>query len=164
MVPLGHPAGDPTPSAIDIAPPCPSGDPRLEDMVLLGEVHHRLTAALEEELEQRCGLPLRSFEVLLQLMRAPHHQLTVTELAHRVDFTSGGATRLVDRLEQAALVERVHCPSDRRSVWVRLTSAGERAFAAAVAVHLETLDERLVKPLSSGERQALRVALHKLLA
>lgn len=40
-------------------------------------------------------------------------------------LTTGGATRLVDRMEAAALVERVTDPADRRGRLVRLTPLGE---------------------------------------
>jgi DNA-binding MarR family transcriptional regulator len=38
-------------------------------------------------------------------------------------------TRLVDRLEQAGLAERLPNPADRRGVLVRATPAGQRVFS-----------------------------------
>ncbi|MGZ8734907.1 MAG: MarR family winged helix-turn-helix transcriptional regulator, partial [Acidimicrobiia bacterium] len=46
---------------------------------------------------------------------------TMSELACQLGLTSGGATRLVDRVVEAGLVVRTSCPSDRRVQWVVLT-------------------------------------------
>lgn len=44
--------------------------------------------------------------------------LTAGELAERTGLTTGAATRLIDRLEAAGFVRRVHDPADRRRVIV----------------------------------------------
>ena len=46
-------------------------------------------------------------------------------LAQQVALTTGGVTRLVDRMISAGLVERVPCPTDRRVLFAALTPAGE---------------------------------------
>jgi DNA-binding MarR family transcriptional regulator len=44
-------------------------------------------------------------------------------------LTSGGVTRLVDRMAAAGLVERADDPDDRRGRLVRLTPLGEEKAA-----------------------------------
>lgn len=52
--------------------------------------------------------------------------VTAGELAEQMALTTGAVTGVVDRLEQARIVERVKDPSDRRRVVVRVTSDPER--------------------------------------
>lgn len=71
-------------------------------------------------------------------------------------------TRLVDRLERAGLVERLPNPNDRRSVLVRATAAGQRAFAA-VTPKLQDFHRRQWSNLAPGEVDTLHVLLAKAL-
>ncbi len=132
-------------------------------MSLLMETHARLTRVLGAELRSGAGLPLSWFELLLRLRRAESGFLTMSQLATEISLTSGGVTRLVDRLVEAGLVERRDCPSDRRSVYVALTAAGTARLDDALALHLEGIERHLLDPLSAGERAALEEALSKVL-
>jgi DNA-binding MarR family transcriptional regulator len=55
--------------------------------------------------------------------------LTPTELSARMDMTSGTMTALLDRVEKAGFLSRNTNPKDRRSLVIRVTSAGEQAIA-----------------------------------
>src|SRR5689334_22881282 len=76
--------------------------------------HARIVRELDAELQARAGLPLRAYEVLLQLEDAPAQRLRMSELAERLLLSAGGATRLVDRLQQDGLVYRSTDGGDRR--------------------------------------------------
>ena len=99
------------------------------------EVHGRLERRLGAELEARCDLPLAWFEVLVRLGRSEDGQLTMGALAEQVTLTTGGVTRLVDRMEAAGYVARLPCPSDRRVAYAAITKAGRRKLAEASEVH-----------------------------
>ena len=47
--------------------------------------------------------------------------MSVSELAEEAGLTSGSATTLVDRLEEAGYASRTRDPTDRRRVMVNLT-------------------------------------------
>jgi DNA-binding MarR family transcriptional regulator len=79
-----------------------------------------------------------------------------------VSLTTGGVTRLVDRMVEAGLVARQNCPSDRRSVHVVLTPAGESTLGRAIGEHIEGIDRHLMAPLNDADRAALAAALSKL--
>ncbi len=145
-------------------PACPLGtdDERITLMGLLLEAHARLTRVLGAELESSCDLPLSWYDVMIRLGRAPDGHLTMTRLASEVSLTSGGITRLVDRMVAAGYVERLSCPTDRRSVFVVLTPAGTRKLEEATAEHLRGLERHLLGPLDDGDRAALATALRKL--
>ena len=46
-------------------------------------------------------------------------ELTMTEIAKKMDHTTAAATGLVDRLEKLGHVERCHAKSDRRKILVK---------------------------------------------
>lgn len=142
---------------------CPlAQDERITLMGLLVEAHARLTRVLGSELEAACGLPLSWYDVMVRLDRSPDGHLTMTRLAGEVSLTSGGITRLVDRMVTAGYVERLGCPTDRRSVFVALTPAGTRMLEEATAEHLRGLERHLLDPLDHADRAALATALRKL--
>ncbi len=150
-----------SPVTIDTAA-CPSGDERVLLFGLLAETNARLSRDLATALEAECGLPLAWFDVLLRLRRAEDGRLKMSQMADAIVHSTGGTTRLVDRLEEAGLVTRQSCPNDRRAVYVAITPAGNARLDGALAVHLEFLDRQLATRLSEDERAALRGLLTKL--
>jgi MarR family transcriptional regulator, 2-MHQ and catechol-resistance regulon repressor len=138
-------------------------DPRIELMGLLVRTHRRLTDTLGRELEQQVGIPLVFFDVLIHVGAAPDGRLTMSRLSSDVALTTGGVTRLVDRMADAGLVERQNCPNDRRSVHVVLTPQGRAVLGQAVAAHIDGIDRHLMAHLDDADRSALTTALGKLL-
>ncbi|HVA70190.1 MAG TPA: MarR family transcriptional regulator [Acidimicrobiales bacterium] len=141
---------------------CPSSDEKVALFGLLLETNARLSKELETMLEATCELPLAWFEVLMQLREAPEGRLKMSQMAEAIFHSSGGTTRLVDRLEEAALVTREHCPSDRRAIYVAITEAGNTKLDEALGVHLGYLDRHLAARLSDAERLTLTALLTKL--
>lgn len=137
-------------------------DERITLMGLLLESHAKLTRVLGAELEAACGLPLTWYDVMIRLGRSPEGHLTMSRLATEVSLTSGGITRLVDRMVAAGYVERSGCPTDRRSVYVELTPDGTSKLEEATVEHLHGLDRHLLAPLDHADREALATALRKL--
>jgi MarR family transcriptional regulator, 2-MHQ and catechol-resistance regulon repressor len=127
--------------------PEPWDDDRLTVYGLLLEAHHALLAEFGSEIEAASSVPLNWFEVLLRLARSPDQQLRMTELARQVRLSTSGLSRLFERMEEAGLVRRDICPSDRRGWLAVLTPSGRRVLRKGLAVHLPSLERRLVKPL-----------------
>jgi DNA-binding MarR family transcriptional regulator len=138
-------------------------DERLQLMGLLVRTHRRLTDTLGRELEEAAGIPLVFFDVLIHVGAAPERRLTMSTLSTDVSLTTGGVTRLVDRMAEAGLVARENCASDRRSVYVVLTPQGQAVLDRAVAAHVQSIERHLMAPLGSRDRAALQVALTKVL-
>lgn len=143
-------------------PACPSSDERVVLFGLLAETNARLERRLGLALEAGCDLPLAWYEVLLQLHRSPEGRLKMSQVADAIVHSSGGTTRLVDRMEEAGLVERQVCRSDRRAVYVAITASGEERLSGALAVHLDYVERDLVARLDEGERATLAALLAKL--
>jgi DNA-binding MarR family transcriptional regulator len=120
-----------------------------------------MAAALERRLADECDLSMQWFEVLIRLARSPGHRLRMCDLANQVALSPSGLTRAVDRLEEAQLVAREHCPEDRRVSYASLTDAGLARIEAALPAHLGHLDEYFVGVLTPEELQQLTAAMRK---
>lgn len=105
----------------------------------LVEAHSSLGRQLGRELEQQCGLTHTEFEVMLRISRADGGQLSMSSLAQQVALTTGGVTRLLDRMIDAGLVRRVPCPTDRRVAFAALTASGQKMLNEALQVHAANL-------------------------
>ncbi len=108
---------------------------------------NRLAYILGRALEEQCGISHLMFEVLLILGRAGEPGLSMRAIAQEQVLTTGGATRLVDRMEAAGLVTRVESPADRRGKLVRLTPLGEETTVRASRIHVENIRQYFVEPL-----------------
>lgn len=108
---------------------------------------NRLEYLLGRALEEECGVSHLMFEVLLILGRAGDAGLPMRSIAQEQVLTTGGATRLVDRMEAAGLVERSGDPADRRGTLVRLTAKGEDTAVRAAQVHVANIRRHFVAPL-----------------
>ncbi len=125
------------------------------------EAQGRLERRLGAELQARCGVPHAWFEVLVRLSRSDDGQLTMGDLAEQVTLTTGGVTRLIDRMVAAGYVERRPSPTDRRVSYAALTAAGRRKLDEAVAVHGANL-RAIFAGFTDEERETLDVLLDRL--
>jgi MarR family 2-MHQ and catechol resistance regulon transcriptional repressor len=138
-------------------------DERIQLMGLMVRTNRRLTESLGRELEQSVGIPLVFFDVLIHVAAAPETRLTMSRLSTDVALTTGGVTRLVDRMVDAGLVERQNCPNDRRSIHVVLTPKGRAVLGQAVAAHVDGIERHLMAHLDVSDRGDLVRVLSKVL-
>jgi DNA-binding MarR family transcriptional regulator len=118
-------------------------------------VHAVLTRELDEELRRSSGLPLSSYDVLVNLESAPDRQMRMSELADAVLLSRSGLTRLVERLEREGLLARADCPSDARGSLAVLTDEGMQRLAQARKTHLRGVRERFLSTFSDEELEQL---------
>jgi DNA-binding MarR family transcriptional regulator len=126
--------------------------------------HSRLWRDLEASLLARHGLSLNAYDVLVLLDEAPGGTRRMSELAAAVLMTSGGFTRLADRLEGAGLIVRRRCETDARGFDVSLTDAGRELIERARATHRADVRERFLGRLSPEEQEALAALWERILA
>ena len=126
--------------------------------------HAALEPILNRELEAACGLPLRWFDVLTQLHMTPHKRLSMTELANAVLLSKSGLTRLVDRIEEAGLVQRASAPGDRRSLLIVLTPSGEKTLKRAAPIHEDGIRRHFGAYIRDNEAAAVEAALGRIAA
>lgn len=137
-------------------------DGRLRTFGLLLEAQARLTRLFDRLLRDSAGISLQTFEVLLRIARSDGGRVTMSELAGAVALTTGGVTRLADRLEMDGLVRRAASGDDRRVVHLVLTAQGQRVLATAVRHHLEDLDEHLAARIDPADLQRFERVLDTL--
>src|SRR4051794_22475298 len=97
--------------------------------------HARLVRELDEELTERHGLQLSSYDVLVQLDEAPGGRLRMSPLADAVLLSRSGLSRLVTRLEGQGLLERLECPNDARGSFALITDKGRERLDEARPTH-----------------------------
>src|SRR3954471_19137923 len=111
-------------------------------------------------LRDRFGTTLPRFDLMAQLERHPEG-LKMNELSRMLMVTGGNITSIVDQLVKEGLVERLAEPADRRAFRIRLTRAGDKAFAEMARAHEEWVVE-LLEGLSRKEHEELLKLLAKL--
>src|SRR3989440_4366097 len=124
--------------------------------------HKALETILTRELESACGLPLTWFDVLAQLRGAPAQRLTMTQLASAILFSKSGLTRLIDRMEEAGLVQRLARPGDRRRLHLALTDAGAEKYRQAVPIHLDHVKRYFAAYIQDSEAAAVESVLERI--
>jgi DNA-binding MarR family transcriptional regulator len=118
-----------------------------------------LLDALGRDLEERSGLSLHEYEVMVRLSEAPDRTLRMSQLAADVAHSRSRLTHTIARMEEAGLVRRVACASDARGVNCVLTPAGWDVLAAAAPGHVASVREHLVDVLSDERLAALGDAM-----
>lgn len=124
--------------------------------------HARVVRELDAELLARSGLPLTSFDVLVQVSFVPERRLKMSDLADAVVLSRSGVTRLVDRLERQGLLERRRCEEDSRAIYAVLTERGAARLEEAMPVHLDGVRERFLEPLSGAQKRQLTAIWRRL--
>ena len=128
----------------------------------LARAHSTMTAAIEKDMLPDAGMPLAWYEVLAHLTRAPQGLMRYQDLAKVAGITDSGASRRLEQMVRAGLIDRRSCPTDRRGVYAHITAAGKSGFEKAHAVFLRSLDRNLGRHLESGEADAVSAALSRL--
>lgn len=128
----------------------------------LTRAHNVMTAALEKDMLPGAGIPLGWFEVLNHLTRAPGGLLRFQELAKVAGITDSGASRRLDQMIKAGLIERQECPTDRRGAFAHITAKGKAAHKRARGVFMRSLERNLGSVLRPDVAESLRTALERL--
>ena len=100
-----------------------------------------------------CGVSPSQYNVL-RILRGAGGELPTMTIRERMVDPEPSITRLVDRLEAKALVERVPSETDRRRVDCRLTAEGV-AFLAELDGPVDETDRALLAGLSDQELTTL---------
>lgn len=120
--------------------------------------HQRLMG----EIEERFDLAPAQFDILVRLVRTPRHRMPMTKLAGEAALSSGGFTKVADRLCAGGLIRREPSDTDRRVIHAVLTDRGRQLAEQARDACAEILSRRVLDPLGPETATALAEAMRVL--
>jgi DNA-binding MarR family transcriptional regulator len=97
------------------------------------------------------GVPAQWFSALHLLLRSEGHRLPMTHLARDLSMTSGGFTKLADRMGRDGLIDRRGAAGDRRVVYATLTEKGLALTRRLDRHYAEAVREHVLAVLTPGE-------------
>ena len=141
-------------------PECASStSPALLRLLRVGDIFQHIV-------QQHVGnynLQRADFGVLCSLRRSPEpHCLSPTALYQLMLFSSGGLTKVLGRLSQAGLIERMDNPEDKRSKLVQLTAQGKQ-LVEEMLPPLLLQEQRILQVLDKDEQAQLNTLLARIL-
>ncbi|ASU80994.1 MarR family transcriptional regulator [Actinopolyspora erythraea] len=129
---------------------------------LVIEGYHVTQERLMSEIGERFGLTPGAFDILLRLVRSPECRMPMTKLAKEAALSSGGFTKVADRLAAADLIRRQPCDTDRRVTYVALTDHGRVTAESAKHACAEILRRTVLGPLGPEASEQLAAAMRTL--
>lgn len=124
--------------------------------------YNRLMGVLEGEMQAQVGMTLSQYDVLLRLAETTEGRMKMSELADAIVYSTGGLTRLFERMRQAGLVRREPSAVDRRVIYAVLTDHGLERLRAASAVHLDGVRRHFSTYLADDEVDTVATFLGRL--
>jgi DNA-binding MarR family transcriptional regulator len=115
------------------------------------DLHARLAAKLNRDLQQTSGLSLTDYDVLVHLTDVPGGRLRAFELGERLQWDKSRVSKQVSRLAARRLVTKQECETDRRGAYVVLTGTGRQAIEAAAPAHVELVHRLVFDALTPGQ-------------
>jgi len=119
---------------------------------------------LDAELEQAVSLPFRWYDVLVQLEEAGGRGVQMNEVASRILASKSGLTRVIDRMEEAGLVQRERPADNRRVVLVTMTPKGDETLQNARQYHRDGIRRHFTEHLTAEEIASMAASLEKVRA
>lgn len=152
-----------SPSALPGVAPCEdcSADELVSAWTSIVEGFTHVKQTLTEQVERETGLPAASLFALVSLLRRGQ-AVPLTTVARHLAFSSGGFTKVADRLEQAGLIERQPSACDRRVTNIVLTPAGHAQANRAYVVYSDALRELVLQRLGVNGLRVLADQMSRL--
>lgn len=103
------------------------------------------------------GISPQQFNIL-RILNGAKEALKVQTIKDRMIERSPNATRLMDKLCEKQLIERIPCPDDRRVVHIHITDKGTQLLSRIS----DNFNEDLLKNITEQEAQMLSDLLDKM--
>jgi DNA-binding MarR family transcriptional regulator len=118
------------------------------------------------QLGDEAGMDSGVFSALAYLERAePAHRVRLSELQRLLHprYSQPGLSRLVQRMEADGLVARRPDPDDGRATLLVTTATGRRAYARAIRVYEDAVQEHFGRHLAAQDGARLAAVAHRVL-
>lgn len=103
------------------------------------------------------GISPQQFNIL-KILNGAKTSLNVQTIKDRMIERSPNATRLMDKLCEKHLIDRIPCPNDRRVVHIEITTKGKNLLKSIS----DNFNDELVKNITQQEAQQLSDLLDKM--
>ncbi|GAA0485961.1 MULTISPECIES: MarR family winged helix-turn-helix transcriptional regulator [Streptomyces] len=122
------------------------------------DVSRLLTHQLERDL-QPFGLTYNDYEILVNLSEAEERRMRMSDLAASTLQSKSRLSHQITRMENAGLVRRESCESDRRGLYAVLTDDGWETMRRVAPHHVASVRKHFIDLFSADDLAALRTSL-----
>lgn len=124
--------------------------------------HAGVRRSVSAQLQADHGLTVNEYEALLLLARAENNHMRRVDLAHSLQLTPSGVTRLLDGLRERGFVDKAECSSDARVTYAVLVDAGADKLREASCSHVAAIRALFEERYSQPEIETLIELLGRL--
>ncbi|MGW3626736.1 MarR family winged helix-turn-helix transcriptional regulator [Streptomyces sp. NPDC000880] len=122
------------------------------------DVSRLLMHQLEKDL-QPFGLTMNDYEILVNLSESPERRLRMSDLATATLQSKSRLSHQITRMENAGLVRRENCESDRRGLYAVLTEQGMETMQKVAPHHVASVRKHFIDLLTPEALADLRESL-----
>ncbi|URM89567.1 MarR family transcriptional regulator [Streptomyces sp. MRC013] len=122
------------------------------------DVTRLLTYQLERDL-QPFGLTYNDYEILVNLSESPELRMRMSDLATATLQSKSRLSHQITRMENAGLVRRENCESDRRGLYAVLTDHGMETMRKVAPHHVDSVRRHFIDRLSPEALTGLHSSL-----
>jgi DNA-binding MarR family transcriptional regulator len=121
-------------------------------------VNRLLTYQLEKDL-QPFGLTNNDYEILVNLSESAERRMRMSDLAAATLQSKSRLSHQITRMENAGLVRRENCESDRRGLYAVLTDRGTETMQKVAPHHVASVRKHFIDMLTPEALADLRESL-----
>lgn len=125
-------------------------------------LHRVTTKAMDQNLRAAFGYTLDDYDILHQINRH-RGPMRMGDLAKQLLVADSSCHRLVTKLVDRGLIQRLCDEADRRVVLVQLTNDGKRVRRRMAATHTKDIRRLVGEPIGASNLATLDAALQQLL-
>ncbi|MCX4819443.1 MarR family transcriptional regulator [Streptomyces sp. NBC_01142] len=122
------------------------------------DVNRLLTYQMEKDL-QPFGLTNNDYEILVNLSESADRRMRMSDLAASTLQSKSRLSHQITRMENAGLVRRENCESDRRGLYAVLTEQGIETMQKVAPHHVASVRKHFIDMLSPEALADLRESL-----
>ncbi|MEU9010520.1 MarR family transcriptional regulator [Streptomyces sp. NPDC048479] len=122
------------------------------------DVNRLLTYQMEKDL-QPFGLTNNDYEILVNLSESADRRMRMSDLAAATLQSKSRLSHQITRMENAGLVRRENCESDRRGLYAVLTDQGTETMQKVAPHHVASVRKHFIDMLSPEALADLRESL-----
>ncbi|MFF3399091.1 MarR family winged helix-turn-helix transcriptional regulator [Streptomyces sp. NPDC002659] len=122
------------------------------------DVSRLLMHQLEKDL-QPFGLTNNDYEILVNLSESADRRMRMSDLAAATLQSKSRLSHQITRMENAGLVRRENCESDRRGLYAVLTEQGTQTMEKVAPHHVASVRKHFIDLLSPEALAELRASL-----